>query len=406
MVCNPSWWRSATMMMGLLTTLLCSAFQAHAVLLSANQKQKVHAHVTPVEKVINMLEELQAKVAAEGKAEATTYDAFGCFCKSKTDEKTKAISDEEQTVSDLASEIKKLSAKRDQLDQDIQDLTEEIADHEHFLATAEGIRKKERAVFEASDLDLEASVHQLQTAVDKLKASEGFLQGKGSSSVLAGVQESLQTALDMADSLGLIDGKSGLPALLQQPVTDVPVADYTFHATSIIETIEDLLKAFRDKKVELETIEAKAQSDYERAMQSKAALLKAAQEDVDAKNKKRTLTTEEIASAQADMTSTNAVLNDDRTYLKDLTAKCELKAKQWDQRSSMRASELTAITQALTVLKGQVASQAEKVGEGGRPAAFAQEEEDDDDVSFVQTATVSKATLRLVKKAVHAPDSN
>merc|ERR1719217_430849 len=112
------------------------------------------------------------------------------------------------------------------------------------------------------------------------------------------------------------------------------------------------------------------------------------------------MTTEEIASAQADMTSTNAVLNDDRTYLKDLTTKCELKAKQWDQRSSMRASELSAITQALTVLKGQVASQAGKGGEGGR---FLQEEEDDDDVSFVQTAVVSKAALRLVKKAVDAP---
>merc|ERR1719299_88575 len=206
--------------------------------------------------------------------------------------------------------------------------------------------------------------------------------------------------------MGMVEENSGLFAFMQQPVMDVPVADYEFHAGSIIETVEKLLKAFRDKKVELETIEAKAQSDYERAMQSKAAQLKAAQEDVDAKNKKRTVTTEEIASAQADMTSTNAVLNDDRTYLKDLTIKCELKAKQWDQRSSMRASELTAITQALTVLKGSVASQAEKVGEGGRPAAFAQEEEDDDDVSFVQTATVSKATLRLVKKAVHAPDSN
>merc|ERR1719337_356435 len=215
---------------------------------------------------------------------------------------------------------------------------------------------------------------------------------------------SLQTALDMADSLGLINDKTGLPALLQQPVTDVPVADYTFHAGSIVETLEDLLKAFRDKKVELETAEAKAQSDYERNMQSKAAQLKAAQEDVDAKNKKRTTTTEEIASAQADMTSTNAVLNDDRTYLKDLTAKCELKAKQWDQRSSMRASELTAITQALTVLKGSVASQAGKVGEGGR-SSFAQEDYDDE-VSFVQTAAVSKATLRLVKKAFDAPYSS
>jgi len=391
------------MMLGLLTTLLCSAFQAHAVLLSANQKQKVHVDVTPVEKVIHMVEELQAKVSEEGKAEAATYDVFACFCKSKTDEKTKAISEEEQTLSDLQSEIKKLSAKRDQLDQDIQDLTEEIADHEHFLATAEGERKKEKAIFEAADLDLEKSVHQISTARDKLKSSEGFLQGKSAASAFAAVRASVETALDMADSLGLVAGTSGLSALLQQPA-EVPVADYTFHAGGIIETLDELLKAFRDKKVELETAEAKAQSDFERAMQSKAALLKAAQEDLDAKNKKRTETTEAIATAQADMTSTNSVLNDDRTYLKDLTTKCELKAKQWDQRSSMRSSELTAITQALTVLKGSVTAQAEKVGEGGR-SSFAQEDYDDE-VSFVQTAAVSKATLRLVKKAFDAPYSS
>jgi len=391
------------MMLGLLTTLLCSAFQAHAVLLSANQKQKVHVDVTPVEKVIHMVEELQAKVSEEGKAEAATYDVFACFCKSKTDEKTKAISEEEQTLSDLQSEIKKLSAKRDQLDQDIQDLTEEIADHEHFLATAEGERKKEKAIFEAADLDLEKSVHQISTARDKLKSSEGFLQGKSAASAFAAVRASVETALDMADSLGLVAGTSGLSALLQQPA-EVPVADYTFHAGGIIETLDELLKAFRDKKVELETAEAKAQSDFERAMQSKAALLKAAQEDLDAKNKKRTETTEAIATAQADMTSTNSVLNDDRTYLKDLTTKCELKAKQWDQRSSMRSSELTAITQALTVLKGSVTAQAEKVGEGGR-SSFAQEDHDDE-VSFVQTAAVSKATLRLVKKAFDAPYSS
>jgi outer membrane murein-binding lipoprotein Lpp len=180
-------------------------------------------------------------VGMEGKMEAETYSAFGCFCKSKTDEKTKAISEEEQTVSDLASEIKKLSSKRDTLDQEIQDLTEEIAEHEHFLATAEEERKKERAIFEASDLDLEKSVHQIDTAVNKLKSSEAFVQGKGAAAAFAGVQASVQTALDMADSLGLIvDAK--LPALLQQPVTEVPVADYTFHAGSIIATLEELLR--------------------------------------------------------------------------------------------------------------------------------------------------------------------
>jgi hypothetical protein len=104
------------------------------------------------------------------------------------------------------------------------------------------------------------------------------------------------------------------------------------------------------------------------------------------------------------MTNMNAVLNDDRTYLKDLTIKCELKAKQWDQRSSMRADELSAITQALTVLTGSVASQADKVGEGGRSSMLQDtniQEDDDLQVSFVQKT--AKTALRLVKKAGVAP---
>jgi len=184
-------------------------------------------------------------------------------------------------------------------------------------------------------------------------------------------------------------------------VMDVPVADYSFHAGDIVGTVEKLLKGFRDKKVELETTEAKAVSDFERGQQSRKAMLKAARESLDEKNKERTMTTESIATAQGDMTNMNAVLNDDRTYLKDLTIKCELKAKQWDQRSSMRAAELSAITQALTVLQGSVAEQAGKVGEGGRSAMI--QEDDDLQVSFVQKA---KTALRLVKKAGVVPSQS
>merc|ERR1719182_730015 len=137
-------------------------------------------------------------------------------------------------------------------------------------------------------------------------------------------------------------------------------------------------------------------------------MLKAARESLDEKNKERTTTTEAIATAQGDMTNMNAVLNDDRTYLKDLTIKCELKAKQWDQRSSMRSAELSAITQALTVLQGSVATQAGKVGEGGRSAMLQSDAQEDDDlqVSFVQKAAVAKTALRLVKKAGVVPSKS
>merc|ERR1719454_2834234 len=156
------------MMVGLLTTLLCSAFQAHAALLS--NKHEVRADVTPVQKVIQMVEELQAKVSAEGKAEAETYDKFACFCKTKTDEKVKAIAEEEQTVKDLQAEITSLSADRDTLDQNIQDLTTEIAQYEEDIKTSAAVRAEEKATFEAALLDVSKSVVQLEKAVDTLKA--------------------------------------------------------------------------------------------------------------------------------------------------------------------------------------------------------------------------------------------
>merc|ERR1719486_943594 len=248
--------------------------------------------------------------------------------------------------------------------------------------------------------DVIKSVTQLEKAVETLKAS-ALLQGKSSSSTLAHVQGMMKTAVNMADAMGLVEQNSGHYAFMQQPVMDVPVADYSFHAGDIVGTVEKLLKAFRDKKVELETTEAKAVSDFERGQQSMKHMLAAARESLDEKNKERTVTTEAIATAQGDMTNMNAVLNDDRVYLKDLTIKCELKAKQWDQRSSMRADELSAITQALTVLTGSVATQAGKVGEGGRSSMIQEThaaEDDDLQVSFVQ-----KRALRLVKKAGVVP---
>merc|ERR1719443_720690 len=74
-----------------------------------------------------------------------------------------------------------------------------------------------------------------------------------------------------------------------------------------------------------------------------------------ANKKKRTASkTEKIAKSSGDLTATKAVLTDDQQYIKDLTAKCELKSKEWDQRSQMRQDELTAISTAITIVSGKV----------------------------------------------------
>jgi len=62
----------------------------------------------------------------------------------------------------------------------------------------------------------------------------------------------------------------------------------------------------------------------------------------------------EIASSREDLVGYEATLKDDQLYLKDLTERCEARAKDWDQRSQLRADELEALAGALKILKDDV----------------------------------------------------
>merc|ERR1719453_1318964 len=94
----------------------------------------------------------------------------------------------------------------------------------------------------------------------------------------------------------------------------------------------------------------------------------------------------------------DAMLNDDRVYLKDMTEKCETKAKLWDQRSQMRADELSALTQALSVLESAVAEKAEATGEGGR--SLNQKETEAKETEATEVKPVAFVREKLVRKMV------
>merc|ERR1719487_2002215 len=109
------------MAMRLAAFLLCLGLAVRAV------------EVSPVEKVITMLEDLQTQAIAEGKAEAKTYDKFACFCKDMTEEKTWDIEDAQDMISDLTATINELSADREAYDETIAEQTSVIEEKEKSL---------------------------------------------------------------------------------------------------------------------------------------------------------------------------------------------------------------------------------------------------------------------------------
>merc|ERR1719326_64472 len=73
----------------------------------------------------------------------------------------------------------------------------------------------------------------------------------------------------------------------------------------------------------------------------------------DAKSEKAQ-TEEAIASKSQQLSTVAAVLLDDQQYLRELSQMCSDKAKTWDQRTKVRQDELSALTAAMTIVKGTV----------------------------------------------------
>merc|ERR1719408_1134020 len=113
----------------------------------------VHAaedDVSPIQKVVTMLEDLQTQVVTEGKAEAKTYDKFACFCKDMSEEKSWDIEDGQDAAADLLATVNQLTADRDGLDEVITEQTEFLEKKNKVLEKAKAVRTKEHAVFQTN----------------------------------------------------------------------------------------------------------------------------------------------------------------------------------------------------------------------------------------------------------------
>merc|ERR1719401_3306534 len=61
--------------------------------------------VTPIAKVITLIEDLKTEVENDGENEATEYDKFACFCKDTTLEKSDSVIKGTDKIHELSADI-------------------------------------------------------------------------------------------------------------------------------------------------------------------------------------------------------------------------------------------------------------------------------------------------------------
>merc|ERR1719243_399103 len=302
------------------------------------------AEVSPVEKVITLLEDLKTESEEAGKKEASTYDTFACFCKDTTTSKSDAIKEEQDNIDEFAATLEEQTGISNAKQAETEELSEMIRSLDTEMTEITARREKEKAKYEATAADLSKAVSSLEGAIADMQA------GKGAS--FLSVKKGVRKSIAMADALDLSPKQQrSITALLQTDADDAPEGDFAFHGDDIIATLEDLEKEFKAKKAEVDQIEGQNKKDFNEVMKSKTNEKKTAEGDKKTAEGDKDTADENIATATEDMVKEEALLKDDELYLKDLTSKCELKAREWDQRSQMRSEEVTALTAALKIIK-------------------------------------------------------
>jgi cell division septum initiation protein DivIVA/histone H3/H4 len=332
---------------------------AIVVLLALASTQSASAAaVTPVQKVIQLMEGMMTKGKEEKHAEQVQFAAYKQFCDDTTVEKTRAIKEAEETISILKADIQEYTATAAQLTKEIAAHDEDISVWTGDMKAATKVREMEKADYDAMHKDYSESVDALTRAIAVLKKQAHDRSQAGSL-----VQVSALNSLSLIPK----EAKQAIDAFLQQDpdeglAVSAPEAEgYEFQSHGIIEMLEKLLDKFIAERTALEKEEMNTKHNFDMLIQDLTAQKEQAIADRTEKSETKAKKLQAKADAEGSLQDTTTTMEADKKYLADTTATCEQKAADFESRQQLRAEELEAIAKAIEIISsGAVAGNAEK----------------------------------------------
>jgi len=322
--------------------------------------------ITPVQKVIEMMNGMLEKGKKEKHEEQVQFAAYKQFCDDTTVEKKRAIEEANEQIEVLKADIEKYTATAAKLTKEIAEHDEDISVWEGDIKAATKVREIEKADYDATHTDYSESVDALERAIAVLKKQ---------------AHDRKQASLIQLKKLKLIpdDAKRVIDAFLQQDpdeglAVSAPEANaYEFQSGGVVEMLEKLLDKFIEERTTLEKEEMNSKHAYDMLMQDLNAQVAQAKTDRDEKAEFKADTLQSKADAQGDLQDTTSTRDEDEKYLADLTATCEQKASDFESRQQLRAEEIEAIEKAIEIVSsGSVSGNADKHLPGLVQTSFAQ----------------------------------
>jgi len=347
----------------------------------------------PIRKIVTLMQNMQKEIEGEGAKEQELFDKFMCFCNGNNADLNKKAADARSAIEELGAKLKSEEAEKVQVGQD---LIQHKADREGAtgdISEATTLREKEAAAFAAEKADSETNIAQMGTAIPALEKGMGgaaLLQMPGA--------DRLKKIVESYPNVESNDRRNAM-AFLEQS------GDYAPASGQIVGILKGMKDDMEAELKEATEAEARAVSGFAELKASKEKEVEMASEAIETKTQRAGEIAVSVVQTKDSLEDTTAELADVEKLTNQLATECKTKSGEFAERNKVRAEEVSAISEAISILNDDDALD---VFKKARPSAFVQE-----GGSFLQKsngvaskANKAVALLSAAAKKDHSPQLN
>uniref|UniRef100_A0A7S0FJK2 Uncharacterized protein n=1 Tax=Pyrodinium bahamense TaxID=73915 RepID=A0A7S0FJK2_9DINO len=388
--------------------------------LAAVHQQRGVSSLSPVTRVVELLQALSDKIHQEGKAEEDLLLKFQCWAKSIISAKEASNTASRSRITTLDATIADLKAGNIELTSEREDLDKEIEQLAADIKLASDMRAKEESDYLSARDEMQKAIVALTAAIDVLKTAtadhkEGVLLTlKGGADASSESHTAEAAVLSHAAELGEKFLTKGDALFLRRLLTgEVPTWDwkklnrpatfkrsYKARSFKIQEVLAKLLETFATNLREAQEKEAESKITFDKLKGSKET------EHATAQQARRTLAKENgaramsIAEASEEVRRLTAEVSNDETYIAQVKQALKEKLEEWDRRKVLRTGELNAISEAISILHGDESRDLFK--ESFKSQGYSLLQEEGARGAAAQRRGDAAAALRRAASAAHA----
>jgi len=338
--------------------------------------------VTPVQKVISLLQDMVVKAQNDKKAEEVEWAKFAQFCKDEIATKTKEIAETKALIEVLAADIAMLESDSKKLGEEIAALQKDVEKHQADLKAAKEARAKDEAGYKKE-------IHECGTAVDAIDRALVVLQKQSHDrkQAAAALMQLTQSPRLSENARYTVAAFIELGSAMSQPNVDAQDKDipdeqlmyaapeanaYESQSGGIVKMLKELGEQLLSQKTEAEKANLNSEHAFNLLSQDLYDAIENAEADIDSKTRDKAEKVAEAATKTKELAAAKSDLAEDEKYLKDLKAECSEKARSFTEKQDLRANEIETLSKAVEIIQSVELVQTSSVQTSSGATALAQ----------------------------------